>query len=312
MRRAAGSAAFGMAVLASVASAAQPRPRDAAAWAAQVANDYAFTPGLVYRTVDGTPLLLDVYAPRSGGPHPAVVYYHGGGWAGGTRDRAVLRLLPYLEMGMAAVNVTYRGAAVALAPAAVEDARCALLWVTANAGAHRIDPARIILTGDSAGSHLALMSGLATAQAGFDGACPAAAAGAAQRAAAIVNWYGATDVADLIEGPNARPFAVTWIGPGDGRIDLARRVSPIFHVRSGAPPILSVHGDADSTVPYAHARRLHSELARLGVRHRLVTIPGGGHGGFTREQDETAYAAVRAFLAAAGVWTGREATTERR
>jgi acetyl esterase/lipase len=196
------------------------------------------------------------------------------------------------------VNATYRGARVAPAPAAVEDCRCVLQWVVANAGQYKVDVAKIVTTGDSAGSHLALTSGLLTAAAGLDRQCPGA---AEPKVAAIVNWFGATDVADLLEGPNAQGFAIAWLGSQRDRAEIAARVSPLTYVRPGAPPVLTVHGDADTVVPYRHATRLHAELAKHGVRNELVTVPGGGHGGFTREQDERSFAAIRAFLGALGL-----------
>src|SRR5688572_18630094 len=151
----------------SLASAAQTRT--AAEWAVRVSSEYGFTPNLTYRAASNVELKLDIYAPRGRAtPNAVVIYHHGGGWAGGSRDRAVLRLMPYLEMGFTVVNVTYRGAGVALAPAAVEDCRCALLWVVANAREHKFDVDRIVLSGDSAGSHLALTSGMLTADAGMD------------------------------------------------------------------------------------------------------------------------------------------------
>jgi acetyl esterase/lipase len=282
--------------------ASEAGARNAAAWTAHVASEYNFTPGLTYRTASGVDLQLDVYAPRGiARPNAVVVYYHGGGWAGGSRDRAVLRLLPYLEMGFTVVSVTYRGASVAPAPAAVEDCRCALLWVVGNAAKYHFDPQRIVLTGDSAGSHLALTSGLLTPGAGFDEQCPAKAstgpAGSTPwTAAAIVNWYGATDVADLLEGPNAQQFAIQWIGSAQNRAALAKRVSPLTYVSSASPPVLTIHGDPDRVVPLSHALRLHASLTRHGVTNQLVTVPGAGHGDFTRQQNEANYAAIRAFL----------------
>jgi acetyl esterase/lipase len=273
--------------------------RDAAAWTAHVASEYDITSDVTYLTAGGVALKLDVYAPRGRTtPNAAVVYFHGGGWAGGSRDRAVLRLLPYLERGFTVVNATYRGGRVAPAPAAVEDCRCALKWIVANAAQHKIDVGRVVVTGDSAGSHLALMTGLVDASAGFDRNCPD---GVEPKVAAIVSWFGATDVADLLEGPNAQRFAADWLGGQPDRAALARRLSPLTYVRAGAPPVLTVHGGADSVVPYAHATRLHAALAKHGVRNELVTVAGGGHGGFTREQDERSFAAIRTFLGGLGL-----------
>lgn len=260
---------------------------------AHLGNAYDLTPDITYLSVGGLNLQLDVYSPRGlRAPNKVLVYYHGGGWAGGTRARAVLRLLPYLEMGYTVVNATYRGAAAALAPAAVEDCRCVLRWVVDNADAYRFDVKRIVLTGDSAGSHLALMAGMATATAGFDGQCP----GGELRPTAIVNWYGATDVTELLEGPHAQAFAIAWIGGREDAAAIARRVSPLTYLRPGLPAILTIHGEADAIVPLAQATRLHAGLSRQGVPNRLMTVPGGGHGGFTREQDERSFAAISAFL----------------
>jgi dipeptidyl aminopeptidase/acylaminoacyl peptidase len=68
------------------------------------------------------------------------------------------------------------------------------------------------------------------------------------------------------------------------------------YVRAGLPPIITVHGDADRTVPYPEAVRLHEALAKVNVPNQLVTIPGGGHGGFSAEERVRIYIAIREFL----------------
>ena len=78
---------------------------------------------------------------------PTLLYIHGGGWVGGGKDRQNHHFLPYLEMGFAVVNIEYRLAAVALAPAAVEDARCALRWIYNNAEKYGFDTNRIVVSG---------------------------------------------------------------------------------------------------------------------------------------------------------------------
>jgi dipeptidyl aminopeptidase/acylaminoacyl peptidase len=69
------------------------------------------------------------------------------------------------------------------------------------------------------------------------------------------------------------------------------------YVRAGLPPVLTIHGDADTVVPYSHAVRLHDALKNAGVPNRLLTIPGGKHGGFTRVETIRIYTAIREFLA---------------
>lgn len=215
----------------------------------------------------------------------------------GSKELSVLNILPYLAMGWTVVNVEYRRGDVALAPAAVEDVRCAIRFVFARAKDYNIDPRRVVLSGHSAGAHLALMAGLLPVSEGLDRQC----AGTGEiQVAAIVNWYGITDVADEIEGPNTKEYAVRWVGGGTDRLEVARRVSPLTHVRPGAPPIITIHGDADNTVPYEHATRLKESLDRVGTTNELVTISGGRHG-FAAADQNRAYAAIEAFLTRLGV-----------
>ena len=209
-------------------------------------------------------------------------------------------------MGWAVVNVEYRMARVALAPAAVEDCRCALRWVLRNAEEYGFDVDRIVVSGHSAGGHLSLTTATLPASAGLDRRCPArdpdgigpvAAHDEEMSVAAIVNWYGITDVGDLLAGPNAKTYAVNWMGGLTDRMEIAERVSPLTYIRPGLPPVLTIHGNADPIVPYDHAVRLHQALDEAGVVNQLHTVEGGGHGGFSTEELIDAHEVIRAFLA---------------
>src|SRR2546425_7797579 len=260
---------------------------------------YRVTPNITYLIANNFEAKLDVYA-RSDvtTPQPTMIWIHGGGWTGGNKDGATFSLLPYLEMGWNVVNVEYRLAKVSLAPAAVEDCLCALRWVIRNAKQYGFDTSKLVVSGGSAGGHLALTTGLIPASAGLDRQCP----GTEQlKVAAIVNWYGITDVADLLDGENMRTYAVQWMGSMPNRVDIAKRVSPLTYVRAGIPPIISIQGDADPVVPYSHSVRLQQALQKAGVDHELVTIPGGKHGNFTRAENQRAYTAIKAFLAKHGL-----------
>jgi acetyl esterase/lipase len=196
-------------------------------------------------------------------------------------------------MGYTIFNVEYRLARVAPAPAAVSDCLCALRWVASHAQNYGIDPARLVISGESAGGHLALTTTMIPESAGLDQQCPGP---PLPKVAAVVDFYGITDVADLLEGPNQRSWAVSWIGNGENRTELAKRVSPLTYVRPGLPPILSIQGDADPTVPYSHSVRLQEALEKAQVPHQLITIPGGKHGMFTGDEYVRIYNEIRAFL----------------
>ena len=82
------------------------------------------------------------------------------------------------------------------------------------------------------------------------------------------------------------------------REELAKAVSPLTYVRSGLPPVFTIHGDEDNLVPYSHAERLHAALEKAGVPNKLMTVRGGKHGGFNRETLISSFAAIREFLRA--------------
>jgi acetyl esterase/lipase len=213
----------------------------------------------------------------------------------------VLSVFPWLEMGWNVVNVEYRLGRVALAPAAVEDGLCALRYVAVQAKMYNIDTTRLVVSGESAGGHLALTTGMIPESAGLDRQCPGV---PLPKVSAIIDWYGITDVTELLDGPNRKNYAVQWLASLPNRDEIARRVSPLTYVRPGLPPILAIQGDADPTVPYQQSIRLTEALSKAGVPNQLVTIPGGKHGGFSAEERTRIYLVIREFLQKNGLGAG--------
>jgi acetyl esterase/lipase len=287
--------AVGVAALGLLPSAA-PAQETPLAWAARLEQTYRIVPNITYLTASNWEAKLDLYVTRTlEKPLPTLIYIHGGGWTGGTKEGSATGIPAYLEMGLNVVNVEYRLARVAQAPAAVEDCRCALRWVIQHAKEYGIDVNRLVVSGGSAGGHLALTTGMLPASAGLDRQCPGP---DNLKVAAIVNWYGISDVNELLDGPNMKAYAVTWLGSAPNREEIARRVSPLTYVRPGLPPVLTIHGDADPTVPYTQSVRLHKALADAGVPNELMTMAGGKHGFdcCTAQQRIDAYAKIREFL----------------
>ena len=156
---------------------------------------------------------------------------------------------------MVVANVEYRLAGSAPAPAAVNDVLKAAQWFRNMLPSTKwIEEDRRGM-GGSAGGHLALMIAMTP---------PSADLGPATKIAAVIDFFGITDVAARSAGPDQRQYAEAWIPPQPERMELARRVSPITYVRKGLPPILMVHGDADPTVPYAQSVALVKALKIAG------------------------------------------------
>ena len=294
-------AALALAVGAPGAAAAPSPPTPAAALdsAALIATSYRVEPNVIYLSAGGWNGKLDLYVPRRpNGALPTAILFHGGGWVTGSKDEIALDVLPYLAMGFAVVNVDYRLARVAPAPAAVQDSRCALRWVIRHAPQYGFDPAKLALVGSSAGAHLALMAALAPSSAGFDGLCPG---NEPMAVAAVINFFGVVDVAELLAPPHPRDFAVGWMGTAPDAAARAARVSPINYVTKGAPAVLTLHGDADPVVPYSQATRLHAALDKVGAPNRLVPIRGGRHGDFDGYEVLRATHVVHDFLVKRGI-----------
>jgi acetyl esterase/lipase len=224
---------------------------------------------------------LDVMWPKeqAQGKRPGVVVFHGGGWIQSTKESTMNALCnPYLAQGFVVCNVEYRcantGWSPAKAPAAVEDSLLAAKWFVDHADRYGMDPDRLVITGASAGGHLALMVGMVT---------PEAKLGPVVKVAAIVNGYGPTDVQDLLD--RGTDFARQWLPEQPGRAELAKRLSPMTYVRKDLPPILTVQGSNDRTVPVVQNQRLTDALKAAGADAKLILIEGAGHG-FTRQWPE--------------------------
>lgn len=235
--------------------------------------------------------VLDILQPKnaSGNKRPAVIVIHGGGWVGGKKENVVDRLcLPFLQKGFVVANIEYRLAANAVAPAAVQDVLTAAQWLRKNASRYGIDRKRIIVAGDSAGGHLALMVGLTPKRAKL---------GPESRVAAVVNFYGITDVQDQLEGINMREYAITWVPSSlPDQQELARIVSPVTWVRKNVPPVITVHGDNDPVVPYDHGVDITKQLRNAGADAEMIPVYQGAHGNFTPEQNADIFAQVFYFL----------------
>ncbi|HVV15660.1 MAG TPA: alpha/beta hydrolase [Polyangia bacterium] len=279
---------------------AQIRPSGPLDISVLLATHYRVAPNQPYLMAGGWTGRLDLYLPRRHGPTamPVALLFHGGGWVSGSKDEIALDVVPYLAMGIAVANVDYRLAATATAPAAVEDARCALRWVVRHADQYGLDTHKVVTVGSSAGAHLALMAAMAPAAAGFDDLCPG---NEPMPVAAVINFFGVSDVGELLAPATARDFAVGWMGNPPNRDDLARRVSPLTYVAKGGPAVFTVHGDADPIVPFEQSKRLHAALSAAGVPNRLYPVAHGGHGEFGGDDVLLVNRAVHDFLVQRGV-----------
>ena len=224
----------------------------------------------------GHALQLDLYSPKERKhPLPAILFLHGGGWTGGYRQIYHYYCVKFAERGYVVATATYRLAGEAPFPAAVEDTKCAVRWLRANAKKLGIDPNKIAVAGGSAGGHLAMMIGYSSDVPELDGkgGNPDISSGVQ----AVVDLYGPTDL--TAEEAKSRKEVLNLMGGKkiDEAADSYRLASPVTHVTKGDPPTLILHGSIDTTVPIHQAEILVEKLKSAGVVYEYDRLEGWPH-----------------------------------
>ena len=204
---------------------------------------------------------LDVYAPRGANRAPVVVFFYGGSWRTGSKRDYGFAARAIAARGFVVVVPDYRLVPQVRYPAFVEDGAAAVAWTAANAGRYGGDPARIGVTGHSAGAYIALMLTVDRRW--------LAKAGAAGAIKAAVGLAGAYDFYPFDPGGAAEAAFGQFPDPRD--------TQPVTHASAGAPPVLLLTGDADTTVKPRNATALAAALTAAGASATVKTYPGIGH-----------------------------------
>jgi len=231
---------------------------------------------LVYREAEGIQLKLDIYYPDSGvPPYPLVIYIHGGGWRSGSKSSgAGLRFLPqFLAAGFALASVDYRLAPQWQFPAMIEDVKCTIRFLRAQAGELGLDPERVGLLGTSAGGHLAALAGVLPEEEFSPDCYPQVPA----RVGAVASFYGPTDLPRLFQEGGQRTLRRVF-GVEDPQDPALWAASPVAWVSEDDPPFLLVHGTEDQVVPPEQSQVLAAALREAGVEVELVLVERAGHG----------------------------------
>lgn len=253
-------------------------------------------PGVTYASVRGfRPLTLDLYLPArtSSSLRPAVVWIHGGGWMGGSARAGVplfgsgpKMLSALAARGYVVAGTTYRLSGEAKFPAAIEDVKASIRWLRLNATALGLDSNRIGVWGESAGGQLASLAGTACDVPELEGTAnsPGKVSSCVQ---AVVDWYGPSDFAlmDAQALPGAANHGAAtsaesnYVGCAVAQCpkETLKAASPISYIKTGAPPFLIFHGDADTAVPPKQSQELYDALRAHGVAAQLHYIAGANH-----------------------------------
>lgn len=252
-----------------VKPAAKPKAPDAVDQMAAVLKPTRIVP---YKKIADKELQLHVFEPegfKAGDRRACHLIIHGGGWTGGTPQRMYPFAAHYAKLGLVGISMQYRLHSAKTGVSVfdcVKDARSAVRYIRAHAMELGIDPQKVIVSGGSAGGHLAAATAL------FDN----------------VN----EDSDDLKISPI--PYALVLLFPvidtskeGYGNAKIGERwqeLSPVHHVRPGVPPTIIFHGTGDTVTPFAGAKAFQEAMLKAGNRCELDINEGGVHGYLMRDK----------------------------
>jgi acetyl esterase/lipase len=236
---------------------------------------------LRYREGSSNSWRLDLAMPENfgGEKHPVLMIVHGGGWRNGTkRDRPYRAMLTEFALkGYVTLSVEYRLTGEAPFPACIEDVKCAVRWLRAHADKYRADPNRIAAYGHSAGAHLVLMLAMCPNEAGLEGD-----GGWNEHSSAITSVIG-----------GSTPTVVSARMGGEN----AEKYSPLTYIRKGLPPMLLIHGTADTTVRVETADTFVEKLKATGFEDiTYLKIENGNHGVAYEHSMDRSMRAMNEFL----------------
>jgi acetyl esterase/lipase len=217
---------------------------------------------ILYARAGGTPLYLDVIRPVREGICPVVLTAFGGGWCSGERSTLGVAAHYLAQSGYVVCNADYRLAPAHPFPAALDDLRAAAAWIGAHAADYGGDAARLGAYGVSAGGHLLAL--LATTP--------------ASPLACAVSWAGPMDLRDDTETADYRAYLLAFLGDCPHRVPQRYALaSPLCQLTPASPPLLLLHGSADTTVAFAASQRMAQRALAIGASLELQVVAGVGH-----------------------------------
>jgi len=262
------------------------------------AEGLTYQSGVQFGLGGDKPLLMDLFYPAGAkGPLPVVVWIHGGGFRDPKLDRRYRpepELVLLSKMGFFIASVDYRLSFEAKFPAQIQDVKCAVRYLRANAEKYNIDPGRIGVWGESAGGVLASLLGVTAGVAEFEGSGGWEDESSAVQA--VCQWYATTDMrlTAVKNGDNPDMAYAQLFGPPLSQVmDRVWKASPMHYMRRDLPPILIMHGDADRLVPHGQSVIFYNALKIIGADAQMITVPGQGHGFFDGVEY---YQAIYAFF----------------
>ena len=252
---------------------------------AEIKNDQvSIQRDIVYETIGKRNLHLDLYQAKNiTKAQPLIIWIHGGGWSGGSKNIGFSRISELLNKGFSVASVEYRLSGEAIFPAAVTDCKAAVRFLRANAKKYNLDADRFGAWGSSAGGHLAAFLGTSGDVKEFDVGSNLS---VSSRVQAVCDWFGPSDFLKMNDGEHSKmnhfsprsPESRFLGAPIEKIPETVKKANPATYVTKDDPPFSIMHGDRDSAVVYSQSEILEAALKKAQVEVVLHKIKGQGHG----------------------------------
>ncbi|MEX2234396.1 MAG: alpha/beta hydrolase [Cyclobacteriaceae bacterium] len=237
---------------------------------------------MIYATVPGKDLKLDLYLPSAISNPVLLVWVHGGAWRSGSKESVPTF---FVENGVAVASLDFRQSTEARFPANIFDIKAAIRFLRAKASGYGYRKDRIAIAGSSSGGHLATLVGVSNKNSELEGAVGNYLEESSD-VHAIIDYFGASNLTTILSqstphGLNVRkPALELLLGslPDQGP-ELARLASPVFQVDKSDPPLLIFHGDQDPQMPINQSHEIEGKYRELDLDVHFEVIHGSAHGG---------------------------------
>lgn len=237
---------------------------------------------VVYGTIDGRDLLLDIYLPQGAHTPPLILWVHGGAWRGGNKNRIPAG---FVENGFALASLDFRLSTEASFPAQVHDIKAAIRFLRSESTSLGFRVDRIAIAGASSGGHLAALVGVTNGNSNLEGAIGDH-QGESSNVQAIISYFGASNLTTILNQSTPHGLSVRkpaldlFLGAQPEVVpEIAKMASPVFHVDANDPPLLLLHGDQDPQMPINQSHELEGAYLQHGLDVHFDVVYGAAHGG---------------------------------
>ncbi|CAH8234380.1 Lipase [Vibrio aestuarianus] len=266
---------------------------------ANTLNSAVVTKDIVFKTVQGREIKLDLYKPKlqRAQPYPLLVWVHGGAWKRGSKDAIPtnnpLLLQSVIEKGYALAALDYRLSGEATFPAPVQDINDALNFLHDHAQQYHIAADNLVMMGRSAGGHLAGLIGTTNAHGNIEFYEKPK-----YQVKAVVSFFGPTDLLALGNKggkiASKKSSVSRFLGDMPSIIpEIAKQASSTTYVNQNTPPFILLHGDKDKQVPIAQSIEFKKQLDQHGVENQLLIEPDVGHSAKVFDTEQYVPAVIR-------------------